>query len=457
MPVLELVTGITPASLFVMYGFLPLLLVIFYLVSPQARVPVLSMASFAFVFMVQWQALPPLLLSILISYLACYLPHRLAVSRRVKTVFLTVAVLANVGIFVLASSLVQLKSLPMLLGSTVYPIMALQGVVACLSGEVVSGEEGISFWDFALECSFFPTLYAGPFSSFRDMDMEKIKNQPLTVSLFLTGIGIFIRGAFKNVVLGRTLWQLFTVLKGFSKGETSLLSSWMLVVTFALAFYFILSGFFDMAKGIGELFGISLRSSFYYPYQGASISDFTYRFHSTLRKVVVNGVYLPLVDESQSVLADIAALLISNMLFGLWFGFTFNYALWGAFLALFLLLEKYVYPKALGKLPTVLGRLYTVVVVLLSFPLITENSFGGTFTLYRNLFSFTGSTIPLYNDKIIYIITSNWFVLLIAAVLSINAIENFSRWLRQTVPKFSRVAQVTVTVVLFILVTAVLV
>ena len=174
-----------------------------------------------------------------------------------------------------------------------------------------------------MECSFFPTLYAGPFRSLRDLDLEKIKNQPLTVPLFLNGIGVFIRGAFKNVVVGRTLWRLFTELAGFSKGETSLLSSWMLVITFAFAFYFILSGFFDMAKGIGKLFGLSLRSSFYYPYQGASISDFTYRFHSTWRKVIVNSVYLPLIEGSSSIVADIAALLISNMLFGLWFGFTF--------------------------------------------------------------------------------------------------------------------------------------
>ena len=62
-------------------------------------------------------------------------------------------------------------------------------------------------------------------------------------------------------------------------------------------------------------------------------------------------------------------LLTKNMLIvwaltGLWHGAAWNFLLWGLWFFLFLVLEKFVFGKWLGRLPAVFGHLYAMLVVL---------------------------------------------------------------------------------------------
>src|SRR6202042_1250564 len=96
--------------------------------------------------------------------------------------------------------------------------------------------------------------------------------------------------------------------------------AWLGVLSFTFQIYFDFSAYSDMAIGIALLFGFRLPINFNAPYRAASIADFWRRWHITLSRFLRDYLYIPLGGNRHGLTRQIAALLVTFLLGGLWHG-----------------------------------------------------------------------------------------------------------------------------------------
>lgn len=117
-----------------------------------------------------------------------------------------------------------------------------------------------------------------------------------------------------------------------------------------------------MAIGLGKMFGFQYLRNFNYPYISKSITEFWRRWHISLSSFFRDYVYISLGGNRVSQPRWIFNLSVVWILTGIWHGAAWNYVLWGLYYLAILLLEKFVWGKALKRLPSILQHLYAIII-----------------------------------------------------------------------------------------------
>lgn len=436
----------TPASLAFLFVLLPLSVFLYYVVPGRFRPLILLLVSLHFYAWAEpsrfWILAGSVALDCAAVRLMC---GRFAESRRGRRACLAFVAAKNLGLLLVYGAYTQIAGTPQLLGLQIFTLSSIGAAADLYDGNVPGGHHPISY---GLYCTFYPVLYAGPLSRYQDF-LSGLAGARLNLRGVLAGLGRFAEGAFKAGLIGGSLYGLYSREIGrFAPGEVSALSSWCLVLFAALALYYMLSGFSDMACGIGAVYGFQLPQNFYYPYQSRSVEDFFDRFHITVVRFIRERACRVARGEKRqrSPYPDMLNTLLAGMLMGLWFGFRPGYLLWGAFLALFVLLERYLYPGLLERVPTLFRRVGTLCVVLAGFTIFLPDSLSGSLQMVRSLLDFT----VVCNDRILYLLSSNWLLLLIACFFATNAASLLVTRLRRAAPAVSAVALGLVDIAVFI-------
>ena len=199
-----------------------------------------------------------------------------------------------------------------------------------------------SLLDFALYISMFPQLIAGPIVQYSVVDTQ-LRYRRCSLPLASEGVYLFSLGLAKKVVLANAAGSIFNdyIFIGYSK--LSVTGAWCAVIFFAFQIYFDFSGYSDMAKGLGYIFGFEFPENFNYPYIADSITDFWRRWHITLSTWFRDYIYIPLGGSRRSTGRNIFNLFVVWALTGLWHGASWNFVLWGIYYFVLLVLEKYVF------------------------------------------------------------------------------------------------------------------
>ena len=100
---------------------------------------------------------------------------------------------------------------------------------------------------------------------------------------------------------------------------------------------------------------------------------------------------------------QIRNILIVWTLTGIWHGASWNFVVWGLMFGIILIIEKFIIGKYLDKLPTIVKRLYTLFIVMISFVIFQSENLTQAFSLIKGLLGlnekiFTNSFI-LYHLK----------------------------------------------------------
>ncbi len=183
---------------------------------------------------------------------------------------------------------------------------------------------------YALFVSFFPQLIAGPIVNREEMlpQFDRIGSRSFSWETFARGVYLFGLGMGKKVLLADTLAKPvnfgYENLSALNGTDAVLV---MLFYTFQL--YFDFSGYCDMARGLGMLFGIRIPENFRSPYRSSSIVMFWKRWHITLNRFLTQNVYIPLGGSRKGKTRMYVNLLLVFLISGLWHGAGWNYVVWG--------------------------------------------------------------------------------------------------------------------------------
>lgn len=245
-----------------------------------------------------------------------------------------------------------------------------------------------NFLRYAGEMLLFPKLLSGPLTPYGVLGPQ-MEQRRYTVEGFDKGLRTFIQGLAMKVLLADQLGGLWRQVKilGFESVSTAL--AWMGILAYSLQIYFDFCGYSEMARGLGRMLGFQLPRNFDHPYAARTMTSFWRRWHMSLGAWFRNYVYIPLGGNRKGKGRTALNLLAVWLLTGLWHGVTWNFLAWGLFLYLLILGEKFLWGGFLEKRP-VLAHCYMALTIPLSwllFALPDASKIGGYLV---RLFPLTG-------------------------------------------------------------------
>ena len=273
--------------------------------------------------------------------------------------------------------------------------------------------------DFSLYVTMFPQLIAGPIVRYVSVE-KQLSARCHTTLKFYDGIKRFIFGLAKKVIIANTLGAVFSEISALQ--TMPVLTAWFGALCFSLQIYYDFSGYSDMAIGLGLMFGFKFPENFDHPYTSKSITEFWRRWHITLGTWFREYLYIPLGGNRTGKARLCLNLLVVWALTGLWHGSFWNYLLWGVYFGLLLIIEKLFLLNVLQKLPTIISRVYTLFLVLISWVIFANENFLSLVNYLKCMFSG-----EFANTQTVYLVLSNLVILIIAVVFSTNIYKTMQR------------------------------
>lgn len=271
-----------------------------------------------------------------------------------------------------------------------------------------------SFLNFASYVSLFPQIVAGPIVRYEDVANE-LESRTVNIAKISAGIGIFVKGLAKKVLLANNIGMVWTQVKAMDYSTISVATAWLGIIAFAFQIYFDFSGYSDMATGLGKMLGFEFPKNFDHPYISKSISEFWRRWHITLGSWFRSYVYIPLGGNRNGNFKTYRNLFITWALTGLWHGASWNFILWGLFFGVLIIIERLGFGKILEKLPSAVSMLYTFVMVLFGWVLFDTDTLADAGRYYAAMFGAGGSLVDSYAR---YTIASNAVMLTLCILIS---------------------------------------
>lgn len=448
------------SSIVFIFTFLPLVILAYYLAPVKLRNLVLLLASLVFYAWGEPVYIFLMLYSILFNYvMGLDIARQQEKGKRGRgSLMLGVAVnLLLLGFFkyygFLAENVSRLLSLELPavslglpVGLSFYTFQSISYLADVYRGKAKGQKNLISF---GLYISMFPQLVAGPIVQYADIDAQ-LRGRSTSWALFGEGAGYFIEGLVKKVLLANNLGAVFEAVTGY--GSLSVLSAWVGVFAYTFQIYFDFSGYSDMAVGLGKMFGFEFRENFKYPYCARSVTQFWRRWHISLGSWFREYVYIPLGGNRVSVPRHMLNLMIVWILTGFWHGASWNFAAWGLYYGILLIVEKYVFRRITERLP-LLGNLYTMLLVMIGWVFFFSPSLPAAAEYLNVMAGRTGS--PSVDNAGMYYLLTSLILFGVSWLCSTPLLSGFC--LRRQDGKSRRKLWLLVYLLLFLLCTAYLI
>lgn len=414
------------SSITFLFIFLPLTLLLYYLVPFRMKNYVMLAASLIFYAWGEPVYIILMILSIILNYFCgqdIYEKWDNARAMKMSLIFGVVMNLLILGFFKYYGLLmdtinailpidIPYRVLALPIGISFYTFQAMSYLIDVYRKEVKPQENVLYF---ALYISMFPQLIAGPIVRYIDIE-EQLKERSINSTKFGEGAMYFIRGLAKKVVLANTFGSVYEQVAAMQMGSFSTLTAWVGAIAYAFQIYFDFGGYSDMAIGLGKMFGFEFLPNFNYPYIAKSITDFWRRWHISLSTWFREYVYIPLGGNRCTPSRHILNLLIVWMLTGLWHGAQWNFMFWGLYYGVILILEKYLWGSKIEKLPAAVQHIYAFVLVLFGWVFFFSPTLGYAGQYLKVMFGIGAKGI--FDKQGFFMIFTNWLLIVIAILAS---------------------------------------
>lgn len=410
----------TPIFLF---AFLVIVLGVYYLLPRQLRNLWLFLTSLFFYGYGEpiYQIL--MLVSITVNYVSGLLIglwREKAVPKRITLILNVIINLGLLGYFKYAGFAAELISkiptfatiaIPQIalpIGISFYTFQTMSYVIDLYRGNCKPQKDYIAFGAYV---ALFPQLIAGPIVRYVDIE-DQLRNRRESMATFERGVRLFVIGLSKKVLLANSLGMLWEEFKFAT--DAGALAGWIGIIGFTLQIYFDFSGYSDMARGLGNMFGFEFVENFRYPYLADSITDFWRRWHISLGSWFREYVYIPLGGNRCSIPRHIFNLCVVWLLTGLWHGASMNFIIWGGYFGLLLIIEKFLLKKLLLKTPAWIKHIYALFFIVLGWVIFDFTDMSSMGAFLSRIFAGEGGFVS--REALYSIIT--WLPTLAVAVVS---------------------------------------
>ncbi len=402
-----------------LYFFLPAVLLCYFAVPAKAKDVILLVFSLLF----YWWGEPKYALLMVFTITFCYFAGRILESRREKSreskailIFSVAVPLGFLAVFKYADFFIgsinslgadiPLLKLALPIGISFYTFQAISYLIDVNRGDIPAEKSLITL---AAYITLFPQLIAGPIVRYSDV-ADDMKNRKINLKNASDGIRRFVYGVGKKVLIANLLGTICSVYR--DSADPSVLYAWIYALSYSLQIYFDFSAYSDMAIGLGKILGLNFLENFNYPYISKSITEFWRRWHISLSSWFRDYVYIPLGGNRVKRSRQIFNIMVVWCLTGFWHGAGWTFIAWGLYFGILLLCEKFIWGKAIEKLPRVFRHIYVIFIVIISFVIFNASTFAEAWNDIMNLLGISG--IPLVSGSAVYALKSNAILLAIA-------------------------------------------
>ncbi len=243
-----------------------------------------------------------------------------------------------------------------------------------------------SILDYMCYVAMYPQLVAGPIIRFQDVADQFIVRTH-TLEKFARGVAFFSLGLGKKILLANPCGKIADTV--FDAGAATTLDSWYGVCAYAFQIYFDFSAYSDMAIGLGLMLGWVFAKNFDSPYKSHSITEFWRRWHLSLSTWLRDNLYIPLGGNRLGEVRTYFNLAITMLLGGLWHGASWNFVIWGGIHGGMLGLERLQGKESwYRQLPAPLKTAITFVIVLFTWVFFRAKDLPASLNYCRTMLGF---------------------------------------------------------------------
>ena len=416
------------SSISFLYYFLPCILILYFIAPKKVKNVVLLISSLFFYFYGE----PVYILLMIFEIITTYIYGRLidnSKKQKNKKTILTLAIITNLsllGFFKYADFAIEnvnnifnlninLLKLALPIGISFYTFQTISYLIDLYRGNTKVQK---SLLKLALYISLFPQLIAGPIVRYVDIERQ-LEKRKVTFEKFSLGVTRFVIGLSKKVLLANNLAQLSKTF--LQSDEKSIIFYWIYAISTILYIYLDFSAYSDMAIGLGKMFGFDFLENFNYPYISKSITEFWRRWHISLGTWFRDYVYIPLGGNRVNKIKFYRNIFLVWLLTGLWHGADWTFVIWGLYFGIILILEKTFLLKKLEKVPSIISRIYVLILVMISFIIFNAENIVQAMQQIGGLIGITEKSI--ITNTTIYYLKSYSLIILISIIASTPIIK----------------------------------
>ena len=214
-----------------------------------------------------------------------------------------------------------------------------------------------NFFKLLLYLIFLPLVFSGPLHRYQYLS-QHFEGIEVTNDSLSRGFRLALFGFFKMLIASR----LFEFLVKLQSTSISGLYYLLVGTLFFFFLYLSFSSFIDLSQGIVQLFGIRAKDNFSNRvYFSSSRQEFWKGWHITLNHWFRDYLFFPLAKRDRKRRFTDVILLITFLAIAVWHGFTIALLFWGIANGVWIILERKMSFKLSGKLKSVLGPFYHLV------------------------------------------------------------------------------------------------
>ena len=398
-------------SLTFIFIFLPITLFAYYIAPLKFKSAVLFFASIFFCLTNSVIFTTIMLINISIDF---FISHRIffAENKRQQKLFTLFIAFKNIGTVLYYLFINGFSPSLSFLGATVYSFTSLGYVLDVYSGEIPVITR---YFDYGVFCCFFGKIRVGPIVTAQEF-FPQLRSKQLSLSNIGEGFTLFAHGLGKKIILADNLSIIIKQISALNIDKQSVVHIWLFILCSILNVYFILSGYSDMARGIGLIFSIKLPENFRYPLQAYSISDFFAKFNISANHFVRKYVYQALDAHDNGKIATSVNIMLISITMGLWYGVSINFLLWGAFLGIFIIIEN-LYDNNISKyIPLLLRKVLTLLIIIMSFVLFSADTPQKSLYFFKIMIGLSEQIF--INSNAMYMLISNAALIIMSIIFA---------------------------------------
>lgn len=406
------------SSLSFMFVFLPIVLILYYVSPFKIKNLIILVSGIVFYAWGEPIYICIMLFSTIVDYSAGLLMHKFDEKPKLRLMFLIISVCINLGLlatFKYSSFIIDNVNslfrtdfvnpeLPLPIGISFYTFQSMSYTIDLYMRKIKVQKNIISFTSYV---SLFPQIVAGPIVRYSYVANE-IDTRIVSVSKISKGVGIFIKGLAKKILLANTIGMVWSTIKVMDYETLPALTAWLGIIAFTFQIYYDFSGYSDMAKGLGKMLGFNFPINFNHPYVSQSISEFWRRWHITLGSWFKSYVYFPLGGNRVKSWKVYRNLFIVWFLTGLWHGASWNFIIWGLYFGFIIMAERLFLAKLLKKLPKFLRVTYAFLLVVFGWVFFEIEAFSDIMAYFSSMFGLNGAGFA--NGYSVYTLGTNILV-----------------------------------------------